>query len=221
LPDTDWSRRASEDGTVYSPLPPRAIFANATFPLREMVTARLVGHGTDFFNSFPRTAEILWRRWFVRPVDLCRALGELIFADHGLMYGESHQYDWAMKTYLPHLPDIIRRLCPDSSKADVLIELMKFEGGMAGARWARRTTWLFPVVNWKVSGSGWLDERPIFRRECVERIEFRYLVTRLVMEWDREHDPAITDAAIERPRDVLFYHDGQPQHFEIDVGLTD
>lgn len=113
LPDTGWSRSIKEDGTVFSPLPPRAILQNGTFPLRDMIIARLIGHGTDLFNSFPRTAGFLWRRRFKRPVDLCRAVGEAVFHNHGLMYGESHQYDWVMGSYLGSLADMIRTLCTD------------------------------------------------------------------------------------------------------------
>lgn len=55
-PDSGGSIRIEEDGTVSSPLPPRAILKNNTFSLADMITARLIGHGTDLFNSFPRVA---------------------------------------------------------------------------------------------------------------------------------------------------------------------
>ncbi|MGZ8937482.1 MAG: B12-binding domain-containing radical SAM protein, partial [Halobacteriota archaeon] len=134
LPDTGWSRSIKQDGTVFSPLPPRAILKNDSFSLRDMITARLIGHGTDFFNNFPRTAGVLWRRWFKRPVDLCRVVGESVFRNYGLMFSESHQYDqsvWILGGYLESLADMIRTVCPDPQKAEILVELLQFEGALA------------------------------------------------------------------------------------------
>src|SRR5262249_46832436 len=149
-------RSIKEDGTVFSPAPPRAILKNDTFPLRDMITARLIGHGTDLFNSFPRTAGLLWRGWFKRPVDLCRAVGEVVFHNHGVMYVESHQYDWVLGDYLESLADMIRTPCPDVQKAEILVELLKFEGALASVTWAPGKNRVSAATNWKVTETEWL-----------------------------------------------------------------
>lgn len=220
LPDTGWSRSVNADGTAFSPIPPRAILKNGTFSLRDMISARLIGHGTDLFNSFPRTATILWQRWYKRPVDLCRAVGELVFKNHGLMYGESHQYDWVMGAYLESLADLIRVLCPDAQKAEILVELLKFEGALASARWGPGKDQLVPAANWNVAGAEWLTERPEFRRGQVNRIGFNYRIHQLVLSWDAHPDLDL-DAVTKHPNAVLFFNDGQPQYFAIDLAFTD
>jgi radical SAM superfamily enzyme YgiQ (UPF0313 family) len=221
LPDTGWSRSVKQDGTVFSPLPPRAILKNSTFPLRDMITARLIGHGTDLFNSFPRTAEVLWRRWFKRPVDLCRAVGETIFCNHGLMYGESHQYDWVMGSYLKSLAGLIRTLCPEPDKADVVVELLKFEGALAAVTWASGKDRLCASKNWEVADTEWMTERPEFRRESVHRVKFRYRIHEFVLAWDNNPDPGLLESVTEHPNAVLFFNDGRPQYFAIDLAITD
>ena len=221
LPETAWSRSLEEDGTVYSPVAPRAILKNNTFSLKDMVTARLIGHGTDLFNSFPRLAGIMWRRCFKRPVDLCRMVGESLFERGGMMYGESHQYEWVLGNLLESLENIIRDLCPDSNTAEVLVELLKFEGALASVTWRPGKQRIAPEGHWRIQGEDWLWERPKAREEGVHRIAFRYPIYQLVFDWDRDHDPALVDSTTEHPNAVLFYNDGRPQYLPIDLGVTD
>ncbi|RWF79418.1 MAG: B12-binding domain-containing radical SAM protein [Mesorhizobium sp.] len=220
LPDTDWARRAGDRKMVHSPLPPRAIFESGGFPLSDMIAARLIGHGTDFFNSFPHTATLLSKGWFERPVDLCRALGALVFRNHDLMYGESHQYEGVMQTYLSSLPDTIRALCPDERKAEILVELASFEGILAALKWRRGGIVLSPVCGWHVEADQWLAQTPLYRREGVTEMEFRFAVGQLAMDYDRLSDPALLDSVAEWRHTVLFFNDSQPRHFMIDTGFT-
>jgi radical SAM superfamily enzyme YgiQ (UPF0313 family) len=221
LPNTGWSRTLQQDGTIYSPQAPRAILKNNTFSLQDMITARLIGHGTDLFNSFPRVAGILWRRWFKRPVDLCRAVGEFFFRNYGVMYGESHQYEWVLGNFLEALEDMIRRLCPDPEKAEVLVELLKFEGALAAVTWQPGKNQVFPDKDWQVAGDEWLYACPETRGEGVHRIAFRYRIYQLVLDWDQHREPALLDSVTENPNAVLFYNDGRPQYLAIDLGITD
>jgi radical SAM superfamily enzyme YgiQ (UPF0313 family) len=221
LPDTAWSRSLEEDGTVYSPVAPRAILKNNTFSLKDMVTARLIGHGTDLFNSFPRLAGIMWRRWFKRPVDLCRMVGESLFERGGVMYGESHQYEWVLGNLLESLENIIRDLCPDPDTAEVLVELLKFEGTLASLTWRPGNHRIAPESDWRIQGEDWLRERPKAREEGVHRIAFRYPIYQLVLDWDRDPDPARLESITERPNAVLFYNNGRAQYLPIDLGVTD
>ena len=220
LPDTAWSRSSQQDGTVFSPLAPRAILKNNSFSLPDMIAARLIGHGTDLFNSFPRTAALLWRGWFKRPVDLCRAVGEWVFQNRGLMYGDSHQHDWVLGSYLRALPAMVRELCPDPQKAEILVELLDFECNYAAAKWSRgiRTA---PAKDWEVTGENWLQERPKFNGDTVQRATFRYAIYQLVMSWDESPDVGLLDKVVEQPHVVLFFNDGTPQYFAIDETVTD
>jgi hypothetical protein len=220
LPDTAWSRLSQKDGTVFSPLAPRAILKNNTFSLPDMIAARLIGHGTDLFNSFPRTAALLWRGWFERPVDLCRAVGEWVFQNRGLMYGDSHQHDWVLGSYLRALPDMIRALCPDPQKAEILVELLDFECTYAAVKWARGER-IAPAKDWNVTGAEWLQERPKFNAYNVQRATFRYSIFQLVMSWDENPSLDLLDKVVEQPHVVLFYNDGTPQYFAIDETVTD
>jgi hypothetical protein len=219
LPDTAWARTARTEGVVSSPVPPRAILQTARFPLRDMIAARLIGHGTDLFNSFPRTADILWRAWFARPVELCRAIGEQVFIAHELMYGESHQYAWSMAGWLAALPDVIRTLCPDARAAEILIDLMRFEGALAAARWSKGWTPTPPLRPSVSEGANWRAARPRFRSEAVERVELRWPVGALAAAWDTEPDLAILDRLRPMPHAVLVC--GDARHVAIDLGLTD
>jgi hypothetical protein len=231
LPDTGWSRSIKQDKIVFSPVPPRSILKNDTFPLSDMINARLIGHGTDLFNSFPRTAEILWRRWYERPVDLCRSVGDLVFRRHGLVYSDCQQVlsesvvreirdDW-VSGFLDSLGELIRSLCPDRRQADILLELLQFEGALSAVKWAPNTDRMTPAENWRVDGDQWLAQRPKFRREKTHRIAFRYLINELVLAWDRSPDPDLLDVVSERNNAVIFFNDGKPQYFVVDVGVTD
>jgi radical SAM superfamily enzyme YgiQ (UPF0313 family) len=218
LPDTAWARSVETEGVVASPVPPRPILKTARFPLRDMIAARLIGHGADLFNSFPRTAEMLWRGWFGRPVELCRAVGDHVFAGHGLMYGESHQYTWSMARWLAILPDVIRRLCPDPRTAEILIDLMRFEGALAAVRWSReRPAAVAPV--WVPEGPNWRAARPRFRAEAVERVGLRWPVGALAAAWDAEPDLALLGRLRPMPHAELVYPGGG--HIAIDLRLTD
>jgi radical SAM superfamily enzyme YgiQ (UPF0313 family) len=218
LPDTAWARTAEAEGVVASLVPPRAILETSGFPLRDMITARLIGHGTDLFNSFPRTADILWRGWFARPVELCRAVGERVFAHHGQMYGESHQYVWSMAGWLTALPDVIGALCPDARAAEILIDLMRLEGALAAVRWSRKQA-AMPAWSWVPDGVNWRAIRPRFRTETVDRVELRWPVGALAAAWDAEPKLTLLDELRPMPHAELVYGGGA--HVAIDLGLTD
>lgn len=221
LPDTAWGRSAAAEGVASSPLPPRAILKTTSFPLADMLSARLIGHGTDFFNSFPRTAEILWNGWFARPVDLCREIGKQVFGNHGLMYGESHQYAPSMEAWLDVLPGLIRELCPDAHKAEILVELMRFEGALAAARWSQRASRVMPVADWSPKGEEWRAAQPLFLSDRVQRVAVRWPVGALASSWDDPADVDLLDRMSPMPHLELVFRDDQPRHVAIDLGVTD
>lgn len=221
LPDTAWERKAHEDGTIASPLPPRAIIANDGFPAKDMLAARLIGHGTDLFNNYPITAEVLWRHWFDRPVDLCKAIGEHVFTEHQLMYGESHQYDWVLGEHVEALASAVTRVCPDPSTAEFLADLFQFEGALSEARWAPPSRALRPATYGKPRGADWMLARPRFARDKVRRIVFRYPVHQFVTQWLEKPEATSLEGFGKRACAVLFFTDGQAQHVAIDLGITD
>jgi hypothetical protein len=164
---------------------------------------------------------LLWRMAFERPVDLCREIGERIFRTHGLMYGESHQYDWVIGKYLSSLADVIRDLCPDPRKVDVLLELLSFEGALAAVTWSPTTDWISPTADWQVSGETWLQERPKLQPKGVHRVKFRHNITGLTQSWPDEPGAELLEAVTPHPHAVLFFNDGQPRYLPIDLVLTD
>jgi len=221
LPDTAWEREAGGDGTVASPLPPRAILANRNFPVRDMLAARLIGHGADLFNNYPITAEVLWRHWYERPVDLCRAVGDYVFSEHQLMYGESHQYEWVLGEHVDALVEAVVRLCPDPAMAEVLTDLFRFEGAWSEARWGPATRRVQPARRWIVQGDAWLHARPHFTQGKVRRLVFRYPVHQFISQWQANPDTALLENFRPGPCANLFYNDGKAQHVAIDLGITD
>ncbi|TIQ27960.1 MAG: hypothetical protein E5X61_22050 [Mesorhizobium sp.] len=136
------------------------------------------------------------------------------------MYGESHQYEGVMQTYLSSLPDTIRALCLDERKAEILVELASFEGILAALKWRRGGIVLSPVCGWHVEADQWLAQTPLYRREGVTEMEFRFAVGQLAMDCDRLSDPALLDSVAEWRHTVLFFNNSQPRHFMIDTGFT-
>ncbi|HEY0514045.1 MAG TPA: radical SAM protein [Thermoanaerobaculia bacterium] len=184
IPDTPMSRSAREDGAVFSPIPPRAVFRNGTFPVHEMVAARLIGHGVDFFRRYPKTARLLWHLGFERPVDLCQRLGELLWQRYELMYGESHSSDTALAAEQDRIAEVLPELCPRAWLLPIARDLFRLEG--AAARLGARDR---PVLAGSVEvpprDESWLDARPRFRREAVEEVSLRYRVDRALNLWNR------------------------------------
>ncbi|ABN78799.1 B12-binding domain-containing radical SAM protein [Cereibacter sphaeroides] len=221
LPDTVWGRLPPADGVVSAPLPPRAILQTARFPLADMLAARLIGHGTDVFNSFPRTAEFLWRGWFDSPVELCRAIGDRVYAGHGLMYGESHQYAPSMAAWLDLLPDLIRALCPDARAAEILVDLLRLEGALAAARWSGPAAGrVRPVPGWVSRDECWRHARPLFAADRVQRVPVRWPVAMLLAGWQGPADPSVLATLSPLPHVELVFRDEAPRHVAVDAGLT-
>jgi hypothetical protein len=115
---------------------------------------------------------------------------------------------------------MIRTLCPDP-KAEILVELLKFEGSLAAVPGTAGNNRVLPAKHWEVAGDEWLTERPEFRRESVSREMFRYRINQLVLAWDENPNPGLLDEVAEHPNVVLFFNDGQPQYFTIDITITD
>jgi radical SAM superfamily enzyme YgiQ (UPF0313 family) len=189
IPDTPMSRSVEADGVVFSDLAPRAVFKNSTFPVGEMVAARLIGHGVDFFRRYPRTAHLLWPRSYERPVDLCRHLGNLIWERYGLMYGDSHTNDAVLAEGQELVGELLDELCPQEWLRPVLHDLFRLESAISRmvipARHATPRPVLPPFSGVYPRDSSWLAARPRFRREGVDEVRLRYRVDKVLQLWDQ------------------------------------
>lgn len=187
IPNTPMSRSIAEDGTVFSDVAPRAVFQNRTFPLREMVAARLIGHGVDFFRRYPCTAHLLWRQGFPRPVDLCQRIGDLLWKRYQLMYDESRTHDaWAEEH--ERVSTLLDELCAQEWTRPVVRDLFRLEAtasrlAMADRDVIRRYPVLTPSIEFG-AGDGWLRARPRYRSEGVQEVRLSYRVDRALKTWD-------------------------------------
>lgn len=193
IPDTPMSRSVAADGTVFSDIAPRAVFRNKTFSTREMIEARLMGHGVDFFARYPRLAQLLWRRRFARPSEFCLHLGKLIWSKHELMYGESHTNDAVLADAQPMILALLPELCPDDWLLPIARDLFQLQAAMS--RMTRPPPHLPrpPVLRLPHDGypadNSWLSDRPRFRREAVTEVRLERRIDRALRMWDSRGEP--------------------------------
>lgn len=212
IPDTGMWRTAAADGAVFSDIAPRAVFKNGSFPTHEMLAARLIGHGVDFFCRYPKTAALLWTRAFDRPVDLCIRIGQIVWERHGLMYGESHTYDAVLADQQTIMGPLVEELCPHAWLRPILRDLFRLEAAASLLSNPPSHTQARPVL----SGQGliaprdaaWLDMRPRFRQETVEQVRLDHRLDRPLQQWaqqDAAPDDAVWKALEREPRVALVY----------------
>lgn|GEM_PF-4847719 len=186
IPDTPMIRSAAEDGIAYSSIAPRAVFKNATFPVHEMVAARLIGHGVDFFRRYPRTARLLWTQGFARPVDLCQRVGDLVWQRHGLMYGESHTNDAVLAGEQELVASLLDELCPHRELLPIVHDLFRLEAAAAKLAMPPLNAPPYPVLAGSATGLGledaesWLAAKPRFRHEAVEQVHLDYRIDKVI-----------------------------------------
>lgn len=229
IPATPMWNTTQEDGTVFSPLAPRAVFKNATFPVRDMVKARLLGHGVDFFDRYPKTASFLWRHGFDSPVSLCERLGPLMWERYGLMYGDSHQYERVLVNNEAKLERVLTDLCAEEWQQPIARDLFRLEAAEAemrsrkdGPKTAASRT---PVPTF--DGSSWHGWRPRYRRDAVTEVRLEHRLDgilgywRLIGEmpdtaaWQRlERSPWIA-IVYERAHGVVMHHLVDPESYEL------
>jgi radical SAM superfamily enzyme YgiQ (UPF0313 family) len=189
IPDTPMSRSIEEDGIVYSRITPRAVLKNKSFSVEEMVMARLIGHGVDFFGRYPKTAELLWRTGYTRPVDLCARIGDLIWTRHGIMYGESHTYDAVLAAEQTLVEGLLDDLCMETWLRPIAHDLFRLEAISSTlsrpARNAIPHPALTPGLAEIAPDWSWLDSRLRYRREAVKEVRLEYRINRALNLWDK------------------------------------
>ncbi len=225
LPDTGWSRKIVEDGTIYSPIPPRSIFCNATFGVSEMLIGRLIGHGVDLFNRLPCTMQYLWRWKFDRPVDLCREIGEAVYAELGLMYGDTVLGSVTIG-HEEAIAKLILDLCPDKERADIMFDLFNFEVALdrmtdrdyvSDTLYIRRAE---PIKDWEPSCNEWLHEYPRFCGDLCKQIDLSYRVDQMVEAFHGQGRLLSLDVIARDLVVALVFNDGKPGYFIVDRNIT-
>jgi hypothetical protein len=199
IPDTPMSRTAQQDGAVFSLIPPRAVFKNGTFPVHEMVAARLIGHGVDFFRRYPKTANLLWcQGGFERPVDLCQRLGHLLWERYELMYGESHSSDAALAAEQERIAEVLDELCPHEWLLPIVRDLFRLEAAASKFGVQDRNGLSRPILTASFEvyprGESWLEARPRFRREAIEEVRLQYRIDRVLNLWNRTGEVPLEEA---------------------------
>lgn len=229
IPDTPMSRSIEADGTVFSDIAPRAVFRNCTFSTQEMVTARLMGHGVDFFARYPKVAQLLWRRGFTRPSEFCQRLGQLLWDEHELMYGESHTNDAVLADAQALLLDILPQLCADEWLLPVVRDVFRIEAAASLMVRPPENTAAPPVLRRRAecyaADDRWLAERPRFRREAVASVPIRHRVDRQLKVWTQTGqmppDPVWKDLPVD-PAVALVYLAARrsPSYRVVDAEVT-
>lgn len=192
IPSTPMARRVKEDGTLFAPTPPRAVLRNATFTVSEIVEARLLGHGVDFFRRYPLTARIIAEQSSARAVDLCRVIGRLVWDRLGRMY--EREFDPAMRNVSDdEFASLVAELCKDDWIKPLLRDLFALEAAITRVRAAS------PQVERQDVGLPlppelWLSLRLKYRREAVEEVLVDHAVDVLITGWSPGDHPPPSEA---------------------------
>lgn len=212
IPDTPMACSLEADRTVFSPIAPRAVFRNETFSLSDMVKARLLGHGVDFFGRCRRTAEVLWRFGYPRPVDLCERIGDLFWERFGVMYGDTHTHDAVLASNYERMDSVLDELCPHASLVSIVRDLFRLEWELAVLAGSSSRAAAYMASHVVPDGSEeaerWLNLRPRYRRECVREVRLEHRLDQILSEWHRTGElpaEAIWRALAPSPRIALVY----------------
>ncbi len=172
IPDTPMSRSVEQDGIVFSDIPPRAVLSNATFSTADMIKARLMGHGVEFFGRFPQVARLLWPRRFSRPSEFCLHFGQLLWDEHELMYGDNSLTAPALAGAEDLVRQILPKLCPETWLLPLVSDLFELQVAavsLLAERPAMAPSSL-PANRDYASGDRWLSDRPRVRREVIREV---------------------------------------------------
>ncbi len=183
IPGTGLYESIEKDVIVYSDIAPRSVYKNATFPVPEMLSARLIGHGIDFFLRYPYTATALWQLNAERPVDLCKNIGQMIWEKFDLMYGETWQYSSVLIGMQDAIETIVGEICHVSELTPIITELFLLEAAMAKMSQPEpgvTVSVVRPVPMLFFNTDHWLNESLRFRWELVEIVTLNYRVDRLL-----------------------------------------
>jgi radical SAM superfamily enzyme YgiQ (UPF0313 family) len=225
IPGTRMSQSIEADGIVYSNTAPRSVFKNATFPVPEMLAARLIGHGVDFFLRYPYTAQALWRLNSERPVDLCKHIGQKIWGKFDLMYGETWQYSSVLTGMQDAIEAIVGEICRVSGLASVITELFRLEAAMSKVARPEPGVMVSVVrpVPMSFFNENWIKESLRFRRELIEVVTLKYRVDRLLDILKTGEFPATEMWRLEEDSVVALvylFEDGQSNYQIIDRDIT-
>ena len=223
---TRMASSVEEDGIVYSDTAPGMVFRNATFPVHEMIEARLIGHGVDFFIRYPQTARALCMLNNERPVKLCKDIGRKIWEKYDLMYGESWQYSRVLTGMQDEIESIVEELSPQPEVAEILRELFRMEAAISAITMPEKentTTASRPVrpVVWDTGD--WTQEALYFMRDLATVVPLRHRVDLLLLMLQSGKTPAPDVWRMnEEPVIALVYesYDRKVQYLLIDTGIT-
>ena len=94
LPGTPMIGQIDAEEIAYSPEAPRFIFKTKTMPTKDIIKARLLGHGTELFQQYPATTSIFMDRSqnHQKHSQLCEAFGQWLSGRGEIAY-EIGQYN--------------------------------------------------------------------------------------------------------------------------------
>jgi len=220
LPGTGWEKTVNENSTVFSPIPPRSVYENDTFPLSDVISARSIGHGVDFFNRFPKTAHYLWRQKFDRPVDFCSFIGKKVNEKYGTIYEENHWQDSTLASKEANLVIIIDDLVQDKIELDFIHQLISFEACYSrmaierfGGRIEKKVTQLGSKL--RINSENWMEMTPRFLSGECDIIKLSSRIDKFVEEWDMTGViPSISNVSSEAVT-VFFYYNEHPRYISV------
>lgn len=220
LPGTGWEQTANETSTIYSPIPPRAVYENETFPLSDVISARSIGHGVDFFNRFPKTAHYLWRQKFDGPVDLCKFIANLMIEKHGAVYEEDHWQESALDPKEANLIAIIGDLIQDEVELNFIHQLITFEvnySKIAIERFGGRVTKRIAPSDssLKIHPRDWMNLTPRFLSDRCDTLKLASRIDKYIEEWDKIGKIPSSHNIPSEGVTVFFYYNEHPRYLSV------
>jgi hypothetical protein len=158
---------------------------------------------------------LLWRFNYERPVDLCAALGRLIWERHRLMYGESLTYDAVLADQQALLDPLFDELCTTLWLRPLIHDVFRLEAAGSMLSEPLRNSASLPVLSADEGdfprGEEWRSVRPRYAREMVREVSLGHRLDRLLYEWDKNGEMPPKEGWLQiqqEPRTALVYLGG-------------
>ena len=132
LPGTPMIGQIKAEEIAFCPEAPRFIFKTKTMPIKDILKARLLGHGTELFQQYPATTSIFMERSkkYQKHSHLCEAFGQWL-SDRGEIAYEIGQYnrDLQLLSYQEYARKFLREQIQNWTKPEqnAFLEVFAFE----------------------------------------------------------------------------------------------
>lgn len=226
IPGSSMAQTVKEDEVKCSSIPPRPVFCNSTFPVKEMITARLMGHGIDFIIRYPQTAKAVQFINTESPVEFCKRFGKAIWEKYDLMYGETWQYSSRLAGMRKEIETTLAGMCNSERMTKILIDLFRLEFALAESKFPETGDSIPPVQPVPAlffHKQDWTKESPRFQHEYIKQIPINYRVDHLYELIKRNEYQTLQNGDIQKVSAVILVYlgnKGEAEYQIIDKDIT-